>query len=49
MDTNKCSDSRPFVSIRGFLLRLWLRLCRAMFFRGYSIGSTVPVVNPIYA
>jgi hypothetical protein len=94
MDTNKCSGSRPFVSIRGFLLRLWLWLrhaaifvlhwfqflffcedspsvgqvgvrespvtshfspitlvaaCRAVFFRGYSIRSTVFVLNPVYA
>ena len=94
MDTNKCSGSRPFVSIRGFLRRLWLWLrhaaifvlhwfqflffcedspsvgqvgvresqvtshfspitlvaaCRAVFFRGYSIRSTVFVLNPVYA
>jgi hypothetical protein len=32
MDTNKCSGSRPFVSIRGFLLRLWLWLRHAAIF-----------------
>jgi hypothetical protein len=49
MDTNRCSDSRPFVPIRDFLLRLWLRLCRAVFFRGYSVRSSVSIVNLVYA